>query len=235
MFFKEVYTPVEHKKNLYYLAPIPLYVKVFEDDILHDEIYNWGMEFLTDTEKQMGQELPEQYDFQRQDSLNTTGTPDTWVESTDRNPIGSRYFVPPNNVLDRDVRCMKVLRNRIEKEFVSFIEDLGFGTVNPIIPESWMQYYDPYAGRGHNKHNHARWQPEEESVLGFSGGYYLSDGQPLKDHPYSGVFTFHVREISYMLKPKRGMLIMWPNDIVHSVKPFYGKTHRCLINFNIQA
>jgi hypothetical protein len=30
------------------------------------------------------------------------------------------------------------------------------------------------------------------------------------------------------------MLVMWPSDIVHSVKPFYGKTHRCVINFNIE-
>ena len=24
----------------------------------------------------------------------------------------------------------------------------------------------------------------------YSGGYYLSDGEPIKDHPYSGVFAF---------------------------------------------
>jgi len=28
--------------------------------------------------------------------------------------------------------------------------------------------------------------------------------------------------------------MIWPYDIVHSVKPFYGKTQRCVINFNIQ-
>lgn len=234
MYFKEPYIPTTDKENIYYLAPIPLYVKVFEDENLHTETYDWGMENLTDIEKQMGQELPEQYDTQRQESIDLWEKRDKWIEDTERNPIGSRYFIPPNNVLDRDVDCMKKIRSRIEAEFTSFMNQLGFETQQPVIPESWMQYYEPYSGRGHNKHNHARWQPHEESSLGFSGGYYLSDGHPLKDHPYSGVFTFHVREISYMLKPKRGMLIMWPNDIIHSVKPFYGKTHRCVINFNIQ-
>jgi len=235
MYFKEPYIPITDKENIYYLAPIPLYVKVFDDEDLHTETYDWGMENLTDIEKQMGQELPEQYDSQRQESIDLWEKRDKWVEGTERNPIGSRYWVPPNNVLDRDVECMKTIRNRIETEFTSFIEQLGFGTNEPSLTESWMQYYDPYSGRGHNKHNHSRWQPEEEVPLGFAGGYYLSDGQPLKDHPYSGVFTFHVREISYMLKPKRGMLMMWPNDIVHSVKPFYGQSHRCVINFNIQV
>ena len=40
--------------------------------------------------------------------------------------------------------------------------------------------------------------------------------------------------MSYFIRPKKGMLIIWPYDIVHSVKPFYGETHRCVINFNIQ-
>ena len=30
------------------------------------------------------------------------------------------------------------------------------------------------------------------------------------------------------------MLILWPYDIVHSVKPFYGKTYRVVINFNVE-
>lgn len=69
----------------------------------------------------------------------------------------------------------------------------------------------------------------------FSGGYYLSDGDPIKDHPYSGVFSFHIRGMKYYIRPKKGMLIIWPYDIVHSVEPFYGKKHRAVINFNIQV
>ena len=97
-----------------------------------------------------------------------------------------------------------------------------------------MQYYDPYSGRGHNAHNHCRWSPEEAKPMMFSGGYYLSDGLPIKDHPYSGVFAFHIRGMKYYIRPKKGMLIIWPYDIVHSVEPFYGSEYRCVVNFNIQ-
>ena len=68
----------------------------------------------------------------------------------------------------------------------------------------------------------------------FVGGYYLSDGEPIKDHPYSGVFAFHIRGMKYYIRPKKGMLMIWPYDIVHSVEPFYGKSYRSVINFNIQ-
>ena len=80
-----------------------------------------------------------------------------------------------------------------------------------------------------------RWDPNEAPFIGFSGGYYLSDGEPFADHTYSGAFVFHVRDYDYYIRPKRGMLILWPYDIVHSVTPFYGKSHRCVINFNIQV
>ena len=97
-----------------------------------------------------------------------------------------------------------------------------------------MQYYEPGQGRGHNAHNHCRWYDSETKKIQFSGGYYLSDGEPLKDHPYSGVFAFHIREMKYYIRPQRGLLLIWPSDIIHSVSPFYGKTHRAVINFNIE-
>lgn len=104
----------------------------------------------------------------------------------------------------------------------------------PEITESWLQYYEPTSGRGHNAHNHCRWHHSEAKPVMFAGGYYLSDGDPIKDHPYSGVFAFHVRGMKHYIRPKKGMLLIWPYDIVHSVEPFYGKTHRAVINFNIQ-
>ena len=105
---------------------------------------------------------------------------------------------------------------------------------NSKITESWLQYYEPTSGRGHNAHNHCRWHHSEAKPIMFSGGYYLSDGEPIKDHPYSGVFAFHIRGMKYYIRPKKGMLLIWPYDIIHSVEPFYGKKHRAVINFNIQ-
>ena len=203
---------------------------------MHDEVYKYGYEYLTSQQKLMGQELPDQYDDERGkiwngDYLNGL----EWTELTEHNPIGSRFFVPPNNALEIDHPGFKEIKKRIIESYEYLLTNMGYKFKNPVVTESWMQYYNPTDGRGHNQHNHCRWEPEEYNSLGFSGGYYLSDGYPVKDHPYSGVFTFHIRGFSYFVRPQRGMLMMWPNDIVHSVKPFYGKTNRCVINFNIQC
>ena len=222
--------------NLFHLAPIPVYMKVFGDDEFHDEVYTFGFENLTPQQKLMGQELPEQYDINRQSNYSVNyDKREMWVEPTEYNPIGSRFWTPPNDFLDMDNENVKKIRRRVESGYMELLDMLGFQhNRKPDITESWIQYYNPTEGRGHNAHNHCRWQPNEETTLNFSGGYYLSDGDPIADHPYSGVFTFHIRGMSHFIRPKKGMLIIWPYDIVHSVKPFYGKTHRCVINFNIQ-
>jgi len=223
------------KDNLFYLAPIPLLQKKYDDKHLHDLVYVYGFNKLNKVEKQMGQELPEQYDSERQSTFEPIEVKDMWVESTERNPIGSRFHVPPNNFLDDTDDNVQLIRKRIEDSFFELLDSLEIPhQLQCSITESWIQYYNPYEGRGHNQHNHCRWQSNEEPEVGFSGGYYLSDGEPLKDHPYSGVFCFHIRGMSHFIKPNDGMLMIWPNDIVHSVKPFYGKKHRCVINFNIQ-
>ena len=227
-----------HTPDIYHLAPVPVYMKVFEDHVLHDEVFNLGFDKLSPAQRLMGQELPEKYDVERQSG---GGYPDDrrdmWVEYDEQIPIGSRFFTPPNDFLNTDHESVRVLVDRIENGFKYLLDDLNKPYSECKITESWMQFYDPYSGRGHNQHNHCRWKREEAGVNSqmFSGGYYLSDGDPIKDHPYSGVFTFHLRGQQHMVRPKKGMLIIWPYDIVHSVKPFYGKTHRCVINFNIQT
>jgi hypothetical protein len=47
-----------HQENIFHLAPIPLYVKQFDDHDLHDEVYNIGFNELSEEQKRMGQELP---------------------------------------------------------------------------------------------------------------------------------------------------------------------------------
>lgn len=235
MYFNE---PLHHTQsdNVFHLAPIPVYMKEFTDHDLHDEVYNIGFNELTIKQKMMGQELPEQYDSKRQSIYQVNyDRRDMWVEPTEYNPIGSRFSVPPNDFLKRTEPSVKEIKKRIDESYCDLLNKISRPhNNNPVITESWIQYYSPEAGRGHNQHNHCRWQPEEETNISFVGGYYLNDGEPLNDHPYSGVFTFHVRGMSHFIRPKKGMLIIWPYDIVHSVKPFYGKTHRCVINFNIQ-
>lgn len=225
--------------NVFYLAPIPVYQHIYEQDPLNDRVYELGLDTLSDTQKRMGQELPKQYDAERQSTYDVNyNRHDEWVEENEFQPIGSRFWTPPNDFLNRDEFDVKEIRRRI----TTGLRDLLVGIGKPeaaarqsIITESWMQYYDPYSGRGHNAHNHCRWSSGEAGPLMFSGGYYLSDGQPIADHPYSGVFSFHVRGMKYFIRPKKGMLIIWPYDIIHSVEPFYGAEYRCVINFNIQV
>ena len=46
----------------------------------------------------MGQELPEQIDSERIDNYSVNyDRRDMWVEENEYNPIGSRFFVPPND------------------------------------------------------------------------------------------------------------------------------------------
>ncbi len=235
MYFHDPLIP-SNKENLFYLAPVPVFMKQYDDHDLHDEVYDLGFNQLNENQKLMGQELPEQYDHIRQSTYTINyDRRDKWVEPTEYNPIGSRFSVPPNDFLNRTEECVKTIRKRCEEGFVELLNGLYLkNNENPSITESWIQFYSPTEGRGHNQHNHCRWSPEEETRLNFVGGYYLSDGEPLSDHPYSGVFTFHLRGMSHFIRPKKGMLIIWPYDIVHSVKPFYGKSHRCVINFNVQ-
>lgn len=235
MNFKEPLLATE-EENLFHLAPIPVFKKVFSNAELHDRVYEFGLNNLSAAQKLMGQELPEQYDTNRQSTFQPwQDVKEQWTENTEFNPIGSRFSVPPNNFLDIDNDDIKIIRNRIVESFFNLLDMIEIKhNKEAIITESWIQYYDPYSGRGHNQHNHCRWHSSEEPAVGFSGGYYLSNGEPLKDHPYSGVFCFHIRGMTHFIRPQKGMLMLWPNDIVHSVKPFYGKTHRCVINFNIQ-
>lgn len=222
-----------------FLAPIPVFQNQFTDHDLHDRVFQLGFTELTEAQRKMGQELPGQYDKERYENYKDWyGNKDQWVE--DGFPaIGSRFSVPPNDLLDLDNVDVKEIRKRIIDAFIYTIKSIEAvphdAQLDPVITESWAQWYEPHHGRGHNKHNHCRWDPNEAPFIGFSGGYYLSDGEPFPDHTYSGAFVFHVRDYDYYIRPKKGMLILWPYDIVHSVTPFYGKSHRCVINFNIQV
>lgn len=220
---------------IYQLAPIPVYQRVYDDEI-SNLVYKLGMESLSPQQKLMGQELPGVYDKERQESYQVNyDRSDAWVEPHEFPPIGSRFFTPPNNFLDFDDDNVAIIRRRILNGFAELLSATGNSKDGIAkITESWLQYYDPHSGRGHNAHNHCRWHHEEAGPLMFSGGYYLSDGDPVADHPYSGVFAFHIRGMKYYIRPKKGMLLIWPYDIVHSVEPFYGREHRAVINFNIQ-
>ena len=103
MHFKEALIESKDNPNVHYLAPIPVWVEQFNDDELHNKIYKLGMDRLSDKQKLMGQELPEQLDTERIESYEVNyQRKNNWVEPNEFNPIGSRFFTPPNNFLDID-------------------------------------------------------------------------------------------------------------------------------------
>ncbi len=234
------------KENIFHLAPIPIYKRVYKDCPITENIYHIGKRLLNPTQKLMGQELPGVYDTDRQANYEVNyQRKEEWTENHELQPIGSRFHVEPNDFLkltqtnkknNSGLKDADLIVKRIKMGFKELLWSQGHKLkIDPTITESWLQYYQPEDGRGHNAYNHNRWQYNEEKPHMYSGGYYLHDGVPLKDHPYSGVFAFHVRGSKHFIRPKAGMLLIWPHDIVHSVEPFYGMTERAVINFNIQA
>ncbi len=69
----------------------------------------------------------------------------------------------------------------------------------------------------------------------WAGAYYVDDGAPDPSMPYSGVLSFRVRDQNYLFRPKPGLLLLWPSEILHEVHPFYGTRDRVAINFNISC
>jgi len=217
--------------NVFHLAPIPVYKRVYKDDVITNRVYDFGLRTLNAEQRRMGQELVDRFDSERYSKYEVNyNRQEEWVENHELQPIGSRYYVKPNDFLSSENSDVEVIKRRIIAGFIELI-----GPAKPIITESWLQYYEPTEGRGHNAHNHNRWQHSEEKPKMYSGGYYLNDGKPHPDHPYSGAFAFHVRGAKHFIRPKAGMLLIWPHDIIHSVEPFYGKKHIALINFNIET
>jgi len=48
------------KENIFNLAPIPIYKRVYENDIITKAAYQFGLNILDAEQRRMGQELPGQ-------------------------------------------------------------------------------------------------------------------------------------------------------------------------------
>ncbi len=237
----QVLRPSGHE-HVFELAPIPLYYRLFDEPGLNENLLRLAKSCLTDRDRQMGEELPELIDAHRESKMRSyapeylVGTTDAWIEQRENLPIGSHYWYPPNNFLAHHDPDVDKIRATILAAFSSTLRAIGYKDFSPPkISESWIQFYNPKSGHGHRLHSHTRYRKEEETYIMWSGGYYLDDGQPLADHIYSGKFVFNVRGYSYVIKPRPGLLMMWPNDILHEALPFYGHRDRVVLNFNLFA
>ena len=73
--------------------------RVFDDNIT-TSVYNLGNKVLNEQQKRMGQELPGQYDRERQANYGINyDRQEEWAEEHELQPIGSRFHVEPNDFL----------------------------------------------------------------------------------------------------------------------------------------
>ncbi len=129
------------KDNIFHLAPIPVFKKVYEDDIITNRVYDFGLQILDAEQRRMGQELPGQYDVDRQvNYVINYDRREEWIEDHELQPIGSRFYVKPNDFLDAENADVDVIKRRVKAGFKELIGEEG------TVTESWLQYYEPTEG-----------------------------------------------------------------------------------------
>ena len=143
-------------------------------------------------------------------------------------------IVPINKVLNIKHDDIKELRQFILEKTLE-LNNIGSKTnkwaIN--INESWIQTY--HNGDFLNLHNHLKDMNIQTKNKYWSGAYYVDDGQPNKDMAYSGIITFHINGNNWHVKPRPGLLLMWPSHLLHHVNPYMGDGERIMMSWNIQS
>lgn len=220
-------------EDLHHFAPVPLVYR----DIGFDDLEEFNRE-LADTARRAFKpsvlEVPDRRQIAQLGSAPEMAE-DAWSE-TQEPAVGIWHRVPTNNLLGLATDAVKRLRAVIEDRYLFAVSATGAlepgESVTPTITESWIQFYQ--AGDDKVLHNHARYGPPYPRHQ-WAGAYYLDDGDPDPSMPYAGVFSFRVRNENFFIRPRAGLLTLWPADILHGVHPFYGTRERIVINFNINA
>lgn len=219
---------LKYQDDIYHLAPIPVvYKRLNNVKKLNEQLVKVAKEVFTENILDVPDER----------HITNLGDPITfpdevWKE-TQIPAIGIWHRVPTNNYLSFEKEPVKKIKAIIEKEYCKAIRiTSNLTNIKPNISESWIQFYK----NGDKKvlHNHERYGPPYPFER-WAGAYYLDDGSPDPSMPYSGIFSFRVRDSNYYIKPHSGLLLIFPADILHEVHPFYGSGTRIVINFNING
>jgi hypothetical protein len=216
------------KGDLYHIAPIP----VIYHEVSVSDLAGFNADLRRIARDSMSQAEIEVPDVRHHADMGKAieFDDDSWSE-TQIPAIGVWHCVPTNNFLEDPAEPVQRLKSIVEDLYRFTVQETAdIKAEQPCISESWIQFYKD----GDHKvlHNHERYGPPYPEER-WCGAYYLDDGTPDPAMPYSGMFSFRVRQTSYFIKPKPGLLLMWPADILHEVAPFYGKSERVVINFNI--
>lgn len=241
-----------NSSNLYYIAPIPVWRKTLKSEdigqdinlfnnklkeIAHEYYAKWQIE--VPDEKHLCKSMLSKEaikEFEQRRTFSQLNQP----------AVGKWHVVPTNNFLSIDEPETNLLRKIVltdykqavtdfyhsfDKTFFDFSIEQMHNEYNHQIDESWIQFY--VNGDYKVLHNHLRYgfDPKFQNI--WAGGYYIDDGSPDPYQPYTGRFSFRVRDYNYYIKPEPGLLMIWPGDILHEVHPFYGGGERVVINFNL--
>jgi hypothetical protein len=220
----------EFGPDLYQLAPIPLFYKQLDDP----DLTSWNQQLVQDARGYFDEQRLDVPDERHADSLgHVPEFPDTGWSEPNPPAVGIWHCVPTNRFLDLDKPAVQRLRARIEASWRGVLEQLHPDDGRPpLITESWIQFYKD--GDRKVLHNHERYgEPFYERM--WAGAYYLDDGDPHPHMKYAGLFSFQLRGENHYIRPKPGLLMMWPADLLHEVHTFYGSRPRVVLNFNICA
>jgi hypothetical protein len=225
------FTPV--REDLHHFAPVPLIYR----DLGFEDLDDVNRELAGIARRAFDAAVLEVPDRRHVEDL---GRPpemrdELWTESQ-VTAVGVWHRVPTNNLLDLPQDTVKRLRSVVEERYLFALSGTGALApgehVEPVVTESWIQFYKNCDDKV--LHNHGRYGPPYPEHQ-WSGAYYLDDGDPDPDMPFSGVFSFRVRGENHFVRPRAGLLMMWPADVLHEVHAFYGRRERVVVNFNINA
>jgi hypothetical protein len=220
--------PVE--EDPFHLAPVPFIYHQIEDkgrDQWHDQL-------IADARRTFSEPILEVPDVRHIHDLGSPPQFDALVWSENQNtPVGVWHNVPTNGFLNVKTDSVKALKELIETRYLNALKRFKILDIQgheASISESWIQFYKNSDYKV--LHNHERYGPPY-LIHAWAGAYYIDDGNPASTMPYSGVLSFRIRQTNYHIRPRPGLLVMWPADILHEVHPFYGTKERIVVNFNI--
>ncbi len=217
-------------EGLFHLAPIPLVMHQVED-LDHDR---WHRQLIDDAISAFSNGILEVPDVRHIHDLGVPPDqpPDAWCERQTA-AVGVWHRVPTNQYLSLQTDAIARLRCLVEYHYCrALLEVEGIAKPEAHISESWIQFYQ--SGDYKVLHNHERYGPPYPQHR-WAGAYYIDDGAPDLTMPYSGVFSFRVREVNHFVRPVAGLLLIWPADVLHEVHPFYGARPRIVVNFNVNS
>ena len=146
-------------------------------------------------------------------------------------------YVPGNNILLMENDKINLLKTQIMqgvRKMLNLTPNNKNNKYTVKILNSWLQKYKD--GSFLSPHNHCTGNMDSSHKY-YSIAYYIDDGDPDKTQTYCGCVTFIIHNKLFHIRPRPGLLLIWPSDIVHLVNPFNSQSNkeRCMLSTNVSV